>query len=118
MSVLWRKEAGHFEVEIKVGNTWVQHSTNMLYGEAQETAKTALDDPSIQNARILEHSFKHVCSMVDELEANTVIRVPPKMRRLDQEIECPRCKLRGQLATDGDTEWVFCGPCNGAYPRG
>ena len=113
---LWRKDALDFVVEIRVGNSWVTHSTEAVLSKASEEAETIIKDPSVREVRILEYKLHQVCSNVYEEEGDTVLRIPPKMSPTGRKQECPVCAKMSPVATDGTTEWIFCGKCDRANP--
>ncbi len=113
---LWRKESHHFTVEIKVGETWVRHSTEQTEKRAMDEASTALRDTSVAAVKVEEHALTHICSLLFEDNSPVTLRMPPKMTPTGGSKPCPRCYLSSQVATDGANEWVFCAKCESAFP--
>lgn len=113
---LWRREALHFVVEIKVGISWVEHSRATTVDAAESEARKALKDPSVTAVRVCEHSITHICKSIFEEEDAPVLRIPPKMTPTGQKKACPLCSKLAPVATDGTNEWVFCGECDRAFP--
>ena len=116
MTELWRKETHSFVVEIKVGESWVQHATHELESDARSDATTMSRDFSVNAVRILSHAFTQRCSILDELEAVNTLKLPPKMKPTGQRAPCPRCHKQAPVGTDMSNEWIFCTHCNSAFP--
>jgi len=118
MTTLWRKQSEHYEVEIRVGNAWVNHARFDLESAARDSARAALAQTGVRAARVLAHELQHTCSVAFEECAETVPRIPPRMRDTGRRAECPVCGSAQPLANDGTTEWVFCAACQRATPHG
>lgn len=114
----WRRESTAYIIEIKVGNTWVQHDKKDLEEQAMFEAKKILKDNSVKEVRVLEHSIKHMCHTIFEKEGTVLAaKLPPKMRDTGLTQECPSCATSHQkVATDGSNDWLFCTKCNRAFP--
>jgi len=113
---LWRKHNVVFAIEIKVGNAWVEHEKRQVEEDAIAEAKRILNDSSVSAVRVYEHNLKHVCTSVFEDKADVVLRVPSKMESTGRKQSCPGCYDLAPVASDGDTEWVFCAACDRAFP--
>ena len=115
-TLLWRREAHHFIIEIKVGNAWVEHGRSVTEDEALLQGNKALSDPSVAAVRVLLHEMTHRCYSVWEEAAGVVMRVPPKMSPTGRKQSCPVCYDPQPVASDGTDEWIFCAKCDGAFP--
>lgn len=113
---LWRREAVHFVIEIKVGISWVEHGRATTEDAAESEARKALREPSITAVRVCKHAITHICTNTFEESDDPVLRIPPKMSHTDRKQACPLCTTMAPVATDGTTEWVFCGKCDRAFP--
>ena len=113
---LWRKEAHHFTIDIKVGAAWVRHASHQTESAALADVDTVLRDPSVASVKVEEHRMTHTCSLVFEDNSPSAIRLPPKLKPTGQSAPCPRCSIASQVASDGTNEWVFCGKCDSAFP--
>jgi hypothetical protein len=113
---LWRKETHHFQVKIKVGESWVLHCTKQTESTAMAEADVAVRDSSVSAIKVEEHALTHVCSLIFEDNSPVVLKLPPKLTPTGGSRPCPRCTLTSQVATDGTNEWIFCGKCESAFP--
>lgn len=113
---LWRKEAHHFAVEIKVGEAWVRHATHHTESEAMADVDKILSDASVSAVKLEEHEITHVCTLLFEDQSAAVLKMPPQLRPTGASQPCPRCTVSAQVATDGTTDWAFCGRCDAAFP--
>ena len=116
MTPLWRKEASHLVVEIRVGNTWVNFGQRNTLSEAKALAGIGLKEPATAAARIVEHEIVHRATQIEYLEKDAITPVPPKMTSLDYKLSCPRCDRETGVATDGTNQWILCTRCQGAFP--
>jgi hypothetical protein len=114
--VLWRKETQYFIVEIKVGNTWVEHGREQVESLALKAGSEALKDSSVSAVRILGHALSQVCSNIWEEKALVIMKIPPRMTYTGRTQICPKCAVEATVASDGTTDWIFCGKCDAAFP--
>jgi len=112
----WTRKRSYFVVEAHVGKVWVEVGRSEIESELDAIIGKALDDGA-DRARVLEHDITHVCTVVDERDAATKPKVPPKMRDTGRACSCPRCETRSPVYTDGTFGWIFCGPCAQAFPE-
>ena len=117
MTELWRKETHYFVVEIQVGHAWVIHCKESLLSAAEREAQIMARDSSVLGVRVLEHDIRHICSLHSEVTCEPVVKLPPKMKHTGEDSFCPRCKSDAPVASDGDTEWIFCARCGTAFPN-
>jgi hypothetical protein len=116
MTELWRKESHSFLVEIKVGESWVQHAAHELESDARSDADIMSRDFSVNAVRILTHALTHRCSILDEMDAVNTLALPPKMTPTGKRADCPRCHKPAPVGTDTANEWIFCPHCDSAFP--
>jgi len=112
----WRKHNAFFQIDIKVGNAWVQQGRRDVEEDAIAEAKRILNDPSVSEVKVEEHILTHVCFDTFSLKDDPVLRVPPKMGDTGRKQSCPKCYNVAPVYEDGTTEWVFCADCDSSFP--
>ena len=106
----WVKDTHFYTIEVKVGNSWVQHGRGRYYSpiEAHEDAKNFMSDASVSAVKVNEEVIRQVHSTVWLQEVDNVISLPRQFTDTGQKQPCRKCNNIARIASNGAHSFTFC----------
>lgn len=117
MTVLWKRLAERYVVEIHVGDVWVVHASHDTVSAAEADARAIVSDNSVREARVCAMKTAQSYAVVSEIAKPISAATPKDFTPTGALVQCRACQAKGQrVVRDGAHEWVFCTACKRAYP--